>query len=518
MRVNQLFDLLFTEFLNVSKDIEAVIVSDQDGLIISGKKRENVDMELISVLSLVINPILKRIRMEFSFKKLGMASFDTDEFRLLFISINEEITLSLVLHHMASVDALSPYGFYVAEKVAQILLHKDGDVLDYTIPNLDLEAEKKQYEKERIYQLRLDTGGIFKLKVIILGDQEVGKTSIVRRFVDGVFSDDYRSTLGVNLMTHSVDFHENSFKFMIWDLGGQLFFKRLRQTYYRGTQAAFIVFDLTNRKSFENLIKWYDELLSLVREKEFPSVIIGNKSDLVDERKIERTEITKFINELYEKDKQMISYIETSALTGENILEAFNLISYHFIVKSRQVEEDSLKVDIVQHIDDILAKKENLAITFVTEDLHWVPGLEIFSEIKEIGNPVNLEKTENTIIYEYPNGLKLKGIHYTDFELDDSDGFFIIFDSTSESYSFDIWKEFIVGLVKNIPANRAIFIGIKSSEIANWSQLIEKFDINEYLEEKPSPLIFFKVGGSYRLEVFDQLIILLEYIRSLSEM
>jgi len=75
-------------------------------------------MEIISVLTTIIIPILERIREEFSFKKFGTASFDTDDHRLLFITIDEETILSLVLDTMASIDKISPYAYFLAEKSA----------------------------------------------------------------------------------------------------------------------------------------------------------------------------------------------------------------------------------------------------------------------------------------------------------------------------------------------------------------------------------------------------------------
>ena len=99
-----LFNELFNQFLKINEDVEAVIVSDKQGLVIAGEKRSNVDMEIVSVLTSIINPIIERIRDEFMFKKFGTASFDTEFYRLLFISLDENRTLSVVLNNLASVD------------------------------------------------------------------------------------------------------------------------------------------------------------------------------------------------------------------------------------------------------------------------------------------------------------------------------------------------------------------------------------------------------------------------------
>ena len=117
----QLFNELYTRFLLKYEDVDALIASDHEGFIIAGQKKEGVDMELVSVLTALINPVLERIQNEFAFKKFGSASFDTEENRLLFISIDENTTLSVVLDTLASVDKISPYAYFLAEKTAQII-------------------------------------------------------------------------------------------------------------------------------------------------------------------------------------------------------------------------------------------------------------------------------------------------------------------------------------------------------------------------------------------------------------
>ena len=89
MSVNrkQLFENLFNNFLNQNTEVEAIIVSDMDGFVIAGEKRMDIDIEIVSFLTAVINPIIERVREEFAFKKFGTASIDTEEHRLLFVLI-----------------------------------------------------------------------------------------------------------------------------------------------------------------------------------------------------------------------------------------------------------------------------------------------------------------------------------------------------------------------------------------------------------------------------------------------
>ncbi|MFX1445151.1 MAG: hypothetical protein ACFFHV_17185, partial [Promethearchaeota archaeon] len=158
MSISKLFDELFKNFMKINPEAYAVIISDQEGLIIAGEKSEDIDMEIISVLTIKVNPILESIRNEFAFKKFGTASFDTDEHRLLFISIDESITVSLVLDIMASIDKIYPYAYFLAEKSAQIIYDEMGENFELNIPNFEYEAEHSERLKNQIYQMRLGTG------------------------------------------------------------------------------------------------------------------------------------------------------------------------------------------------------------------------------------------------------------------------------------------------------------------------------------------------------------------------
>ncbi len=285
----RLFNELLTKFLLVYEEVDALIVSDHEGFIIAGQKRASIDMELVSVLTALINPLLERIREEFAFKKFGSASFDTENNRLLFISIDEDITLSIVLDSLSSIDKISPYAYFLAEKTAQIIYAGENDTIQVSIPNFDTESESLKEPdriKDQIYQMRLDSGGIYKFKFIIVGDKAVGKSSIVRRFVENRFTLDYRSTLGLNVLSHSLNFYGNEVHLSLWDVGAQEYFKRFRKSDYIGAQAAFIVFDVCNRDTFANVKVWYKELEDYLDKKNIPIVIVGNKIDLTDQRSV----------------------------------------------------------------------------------------------------------------------------------------------------------------------------------------------------------------------------------------
>jgi small GTP-binding protein len=511
MSVNKkrLFNELLTKFLLKYEDIDALIVSDHEGFIIAGQKRASIDMELVSVLTALINPVLERIRNEFAFKKFGSASFDTEENRLLFISIDDNTTLSVVLDTMASVDKISPYAYFLAEKTAQIINASEEDVIQVDIPNFGIEIDKRSEAgriKEQIYQMRLDSGGIYKFKFIIVGDKAVGKSSLVRRFVENKFSLDYRSTLGLNVLSHSIYFYGNEVNFLLWDLGGQAYFQRFRKTYYTGAQAAFIVYDVCERDTYTNVKVWYNELKEFLDNKNIPVVIVGNKIDLVDLRKIRYAEGIAVVDELTQQNNNGdFSYIETSALTGENVEDAFNLIAYHYIMKSKTREEQRLKENLMIQINTILNKNKKLEITFITENPFWSPGLQILNEVNSLCECEKVVDDREKRLYEYSNGLLVKNFLFDEFEVAESDGVFVIFDARNKKNIDPKWREIVINIIRDLQENKVILIGIRVSEEIEWSNIMEEFNVNEYLEEKMVSLLFFKIGFEYHLEIYEEL-------------
>jgi small GTP-binding protein len=505
----QYFNELFTKFLLKYDDVDALIASDREGFIIGGQKRASVDMELVSVLTTLINPVLERIREEFAFKKFGSASFDTDENRLLFISIDDDTTLSVVLNTLASVDKISPYIYFLAEKTAQIMNASEEDVIQVDIPIFGTEIDETSETgrlKEQIYQMHLNSGGSYKFKFIIVGDKAVGKTSIVRRFVDNKFSLDYRSTLGLNVLSHTLDFYGNEVNFLLWDLGGQEYFKRFRKTYYIGAQAAFIVFDVCERDSFSNIKKWYNELNEHIGKSNIPIVIVGNKIDLLDSRTIKYKEGVMLVDELSQQNTNSdFSYIETSALTGENVGDAFNLIAYHYIMLSNEREEKKLRKNLMDQLNSILNKIKKLEITIITENPFWSPGLQILNEVNSMCECDKVIDDKEKRLYEYSNGLLIKNLLFDNIEVAESDGVFIIFDARNKDHIDPKWKEVVINIIQELHENKIILIGIRVSDELDWSDILEEFNVNEYLEEKVVSLLFFKIGLEYRIEIYDQL-------------
>ena len=157
----------------------------------------------------------------------------------------------------------------------------------------------------------------------MFGDQGVGKTSLVVRFVNDKFEENYARTIGYNVFEKSVIYNECLISLMIFDFGGQERFTTLREYYARGASAAFLVFDLTSQNSFENLITWQSDLFGFTGE--IPFIVIGNKADLESERRVRREDILKVCSSI-----RALAYYETSAKTGKAVDDAF----YQLAVKT----------------------------------------------------------------------------------------------------------------------------------------------------------------------------------------
>ena len=161
-------------------------------------------------------------------------------------------------------------------------------------------------------------------KSIVVGDGGVGKTALTLRFSKGFFTEDYKMTIGVDfhVKTISIDSSEGLIrsKLQIWDTGGQERFSSIRPMYYRGSLGALLIFDLTNSASFEHLPQWIEEVRANVKN-EIPLLLVGNKSDLSDERAVTLEELNNFTRNFN------LFYMETSAKTGDGVGDCFYILA-----------------------------------------------------------------------------------------------------------------------------------------------------------------------------------------------
>ena len=154
------------------------------------------------------------------------------------------------------------------------------------------------------------------VKIIIIGNQSVGKTNIVTRYVKGEFSEDYMITIGMDFLTCNLKSDDKIFKLRLWDTAGSEKFRSITKGYYSNTCCALIVYDITNQNSFDSVKQWIEDVKNYA-DKDTHLVLVGNKIDLKDQRKISKEDGQNLATQ-YGMD-----FYESSALTGENINNIF---------------------------------------------------------------------------------------------------------------------------------------------------------------------------------------------------
>lgn len=190
----------------------------------------------------------------------------------------------------------------------------------------------------------------YQLKVVLIGDSGVGKSSILLRYTDDRFSDHQATTIGVDFKTKFETVQGKRLKVAMWDTAGQERYRTLTTTYYRGAHGAILVFDVTRQDTFSSLNAWLDELSNADTGRGLVKLLIGNKVDLPNR------EVSFEEAELMAKTKGML-YIETSAKTKKGIEDTFQEM-IHKIVDSEQLLETARVGRVSSVTVDSTRKKE----------------------------------------------------------------------------------------------------------------------------------------------------------------
>ncbi|XP_060069570.1 ras-related protein Rab-19-like [Ylistrum balloti] len=162
-------------------------------------------------------------------------------------------------------------------------------------------------------------------KIILIGDINVGKTSIVKRFRDGTFDDNYRTTIGVDFAIRTLDIDNKQVKMQIWDTSGQERFRSITTSYFRNAHGIIVVYDITNKTSLEVAERWLIDVKRVCGDTPV-NLLVGNKSDLTDRR-----QVTIQDSQTFATKHGMIGPIETSAKTSANINQAFYSIAQKLV-------------------------------------------------------------------------------------------------------------------------------------------------------------------------------------------
>ena len=170
-------------------------------------------------------------------------------------------------------------------------------------------------------------------KVLLLGDSDVGKSSLILRYTEETFNSKLVNSIGVDFKMKKKEIDGKIIKVQIWDTAGHERFRSITYSYYRGANAIIIVFDITDKKSFLSITEWLKQIEKHAKENVF-KFLVGNKSDLAEERKVTFEEAKEYA------DKHDLPYIETSAKEGININELFESSIKSFLSSNKYIGGD----------------------------------------------------------------------------------------------------------------------------------------------------------------------------------
>lgn len=171
-------------------------------------------------------------------------------------------------------------------------------------------------------------------KILLIGNSGVGKSSLLLRFADDTFTDNFMPTIGVDFKIRTLEVDGKTIKLQIWDTAGQERFKTITSSYYKGAHGIIVVYDVTDKESFKNIDTWMNEVEKHASDN-VSRILVGNKCDLTDSRQVSTDEGKELA------DSNNIRFMETSAKESSNVEEAFTLMTKE--IKSRVVHTEARK-------------------------------------------------------------------------------------------------------------------------------------------------------------------------------
>ncbi|MFX1499871.1 MAG: Rab family GTPase [Promethearchaeota archaeon] len=163
----------------------------------------------------------------------------------------------------------------------------------------------------------------FTFKIILIGDGRVGKTTLIQKFTQGAFQEDYIKTIGAQFSVYDKEIDRDKVKLLFWDIAAQDDFNFARPSFFKNSKAAIIVYSLEENdlgaESFNHISNWYEDVIQFCGN--IPVVLFANKVDLIDEKTLDHSNIQELVEDL-----NILRYYITSAKTGQGVIKAFNFI------------------------------------------------------------------------------------------------------------------------------------------------------------------------------------------------
>lgn len=187
---------------------------------------------------------------------------------------------------------------------------------------------------ENIDEDEEDNENVLSYKVIFLGDTAVGKTSLIFRFCDDRFDEVFTATIGIDIKTKKYIYKDKKIELDIWDSAGQERYKSLAKNSFQGADGIILVYDITDKKTFQNIKIWYKNIKDIIDINKVAIIIVGNKSDL-PEKEVNKETCEKFCQQYN------LQSIETSCKNNINIQETFNLLIDKMIKIQDELKQQS---------------------------------------------------------------------------------------------------------------------------------------------------------------------------------
>ncbi|MFX0101062.1 MAG: Rab family GTPase [Candidatus Hodarchaeota archaeon] len=327
---SNILDGLLDNVMNALQDILACFIIDSEGLIITKNTRIDINEELIGVIILAIESTTNQIK-KLTNNQYASGSFDIEDYRLFFVDISEnpKITFILMIDNYTSGEKLLPYSYLIAEKISSIMKGNDTDkvIPEFTSDwKIFFDGSTLKIGERNVYS-----------KLLVIGPEKSGKSSIVTMYTRGVFNREYKPTIGISYQQKEIQITRRmKLTFTIFDMAGKKSFSKIRRNFYQDPDSVMIVLDLSDESSIAKAKEWIEESRYLINNGEVTYFLVGNKIDAIKD-----DDITKKAKEMAQDYD--CTYFETSALTGQGIDEMFTSLADSSIKAFRRTQHLAIK-------------------------------------------------------------------------------------------------------------------------------------------------------------------------------